>query len=284
VLSGLTSVAGVAGGPRQVARSLSPAIHNAGYRALGLDWVYVGFPVSADGADAVAVLRGLGGSGVAGFNVTMPHKLAAAEAVDRLAGQAAVVGAVNAVEVTGGELVGWNTDGEGLASFLVRETDTDLDGCSLLVIGAGGSARSVVSGLVLAGAGAVTVLARDPDRAAALAPMSGKASFRALPLSPAAAAAVAGADVIVNATPVGQEGEDPPIAVDAIRPGAVVVDLVYHPLETPLVQAASRAGAKAYGGLGMLVHQAALAFEIFTGRSAPLEAMWAGAREALTRP
>jgi shikimate dehydrogenase len=283
VLSGLTSVAGVVGGPRQVARSLSPAIHNAGYRALGLDWVYVGFPVAAQGADAVAVLRGLGGSGVAGFNVTMPHKLAAAEAVDRLAGQAAVVGAVNAVEVTGGELVGWNTDGEGLASFLVRETDTDLDGRSVVVIGAGGSARSVVSGLVLAGAGRVTVLARDPERAAALAPFAGEAPFQALPLS-SAGVAVAGADVIVNATPVGQEGEAPLIPVDAIRPGAVVVDLVYHPLETPLVQAASRAGAKAYGGLGMLVHQAALAFEIFTGRSAPLEAMWAGAREALTRP
>jgi shikimate dehydrogenase len=291
VLSGLTSVAGVVGGPRQVARSLSPAIHNAGYRALGLDWVYVGFPVAAEGADAVAVLRGLGGSGVAGFSVTMPHKLAAAEAVDRLAGQAAVVGAVNAVEVTGSELVGWNTDGEGLASFLVRETDTDLDGCSLVVIGAGGSARSVVSGLVLAGAGSVTVLARDPDRAAALAPMAGEGPFRALPLgasdsasASASAEAVGAADVIVNATPVGQEGEAPLIPVESIRPGAVVVDLVYHPLETPLVQAASRAGARAYGGLGMLVHQAALAFEIFTGRSAPLEAMWAGAREGLARP
>jgi shikimate dehydrogenase len=115
--------------------------------------------------------------------------------------------------------------------------------------------------------------------------MAGEAPFRALPLSSAAsAAAVAGADLIVNATPVGQEDEAPLIPVEAIRPGAVVVDLVYHPLQTPLVEAASRAGAKAYGGLGMLVHQAALAFEIFTGRSAPLEAMWAGAREALTRP
>ena len=289
MLSGLTSVAGVVGGPRQVARSLSPAIHNAGYRALGLDWVYVGFPVAAEGADAVAVLRGLGGSGVAGFNVTMPHKLAAAEAVDRLAGEAAVVGAVNAVEVAGSELVGWNTDGEGLASFLVRETDTDLDGCSLVVIGAGGSARSVVSGLVQAGVGSVTVLARDPDRAAALASMAGKGPFRALPLEASdsaatSAEAVGAADVIVNATPVGQEGEVPLIPVESIRPGAVVVDLVYHPVETPLVQAASRAGARAYGGLGMLVHQAALAFEIFTGRSAPLGAMWAGAREALTRP
>jgi shikimate dehydrogenase len=286
VLSGSTSVTGVAGGPRQVARSLSPAIHNAGYRALGLDWIYVGFPVAAEGMDAVSVLRGLGGAGVAGFNVTMPHKLAAAEAVDHLVGQAAIVGAVNTVEVTGSELVGWNTDGEGLASFLVRETAALLDGCSLLVIGAGGSARSVVSGLVLAGADRVTVLARDPDRAAALAPMAGEASFRALPLAAAevAAEAVGAADVIVNATPVGQEGEAPLIPVEAIRPDAVVVDLVYHPLETPLVEAASRAGAKAYGGLGMLVHQAALAFEIFTGRSAPLEAMWAGAREALHQP
>jgi len=154
-----------------------------------------------------------------------------------------------------------------------------------VVIGAGGSARSVVSGLVLAGAGSVTVLARDPGRAAALAPMAGEGPFRALPLEASASAAAVGvADVIVNATPVGQEGEAPPIPVEAIRPGAVVVDLVYHPLETPLVQAASRAGARAYGGLGMLVHQAALAFEIFTGRSAPLGAMWAGAREALTRP
>jgi shikimate dehydrogenase len=147
----------------------------------------------------------------------------------------------------------------------------------------------VVSGLVLAGAGSVTVLARDPDRAAALAPMAGEGPFRALPLeasgsASASAEAVGAADVIVNATPVGQEGEAPLIPVESIRPGTVVVDLVYHPLETPLVQAASRAGARAYGGLGMLVHQAALAYEIFTGRSAPLEAMWAGAREALARP
>jgi shikimate dehydrogenase len=121
--------------------------------------------------------------------------------------------------------------------------------------------------------------------------MAGEGPYRALPLeasgsasASASAEAVGAADVIVNATPVGQEGEAPLIPVESIRPGAVVVDLVYHPLETPLVQAASRAGARAYGGLGMLVHQAALAFEIFTGRSAPLEAMWAGARAALTRP
>ncbi|HYR62199.1 MAG TPA: shikimate dehydrogenase [Actinomycetota bacterium] len=286
MLSGATSVAGIVGGPRQVARSLSPAIHNAGYEALGLDWVYVGFPVDAMGAqDAVATLRGLGNAGVAGFNVTMPHKLAAARAVDHLVGQAAVVGAVNAVEVSGSELVGWNTDGEGLASFLTREAGVEIEGRSLLVIGAGGSARSVVSGLVLAGADRVTVAARDAARAAALQPLAGEASFGVQVLgfeaATAVAAAVAAADIIVNATPVGQEGEAPLIPVEAIHPGAVVVDLVYHPLETPLVLAASRAGATAFGGLGMLVHQAALAFEIFTGRSAPLPAMWAGARRAL---
>lgn len=282
MLSGATTVCGVVGGPRQVARSLSPAIHNAAYEALGLDWAYVGFPVDAEGPGAVAALRGLGHAGLAGFNVTMPHKLAAAEAVDQLVGQAGVVGAVNTVEVSGRELVGWNTDGEGLASFLGREGGVTLEGRSLLVVGAGGAARSVIAGLVLAGVDRVTVLARDAARAAALGRLAGGAAFGVCVIgSGGEAPAVAAADLIVNATPVGQEGEASLIPVGAIRAGAVVVDLVYHPLETPLVTAAAAAGATAFGGLGMLVHQAALAFEILTGRTAPLEAMWAGARRAL---
>ena len=279
MLSGATSVAGIVGGPLQVVRSLSPAIHNAGYRALGLDWVYVGFPV--DAPDAVGTLRGLGHAGVAGFNVTMPHKLAAAEAVDALAGLAATVGAVNTVEVTGHQLVGWNTDGEGLVSFLVREAGVTVEGATVLVLGAGGSARSVVAGMALAGATRIRVLARDPGRAGALAPLAGDAAFGAAGLDGDVAPLVGDADVVVNATPVGQEEEQPLIPVSALRPGSAVVDLVYHPLETPLVRAAAGAGARAFGGLGMLVHQAALAFEIITGRTAPLDALWAGARQAL---
>jgi len=274
VLSGATSVAGIVGGPLQVARSLSPAIHNAGYRALGLDWVYVGFPVDApDASSVVGALRGLGHAGVAGFNVTMPHKLAAAEAVDALAGQAATVGAVNTVEVTGHQLVGWNTDGEGLVSFLVREAGVTVEGASVLVIGAGGSARSVVAGMALAGAARIRVLARGAGRAGALAPLAGEAAFEAAALGDGAAPAVAAADIVVNATPVGQEGEEPLIPVAALRPGAAVVDLVYHPLETPLLRTARERGARVVSGLGMLVHQAALQVEAWTGQPAPLEAM-----------
>lgn len=281
MLSGTTRVAGLIGGPRQVLRSLSPAIHNAAYAALGMDWVYVCFPVEPP--VLAEALRGLLGAGIGGCNVTMPHKRSAAGAVDRLEGLAATTGAVNTVALRGGRAVGWNTDGEGLTAFL-REAGIDGRGAAVLVIGSGGSARSVVAGVAAQGAASVTVLARDPVRAGALAPLAGSARFRAAGLGTASSDLVASADLIVNATPVGQEGEEPLIPTGAIQPGAAVVDLIYDPAETPLVQAAAHRGARAFGGLGMLVHQAALAFEIFTGESAPLDAMWAGARAAAGPP
>jgi shikimate dehydrogenase len=277
VLSGTTRVAGLIGGPHQVLRSLSPAIHNAAYAALGMDWVYVCFPVEPPVVGGA--LRGLLGAGVAGCNVTMPHKRAAAAVVDRLEGLAGTTGAVNTVALRDGRMVGWSTDGEGLTAFL-REVGIDARGSAVLVIGSGGSARSVIAGLGAEGAASVTVLARDPVRAGALAPLAGRASFRAAALEGVSGGMIAAADLIVNATPVGQEAEEPLIPTGAIRPGAAVVDLIYDPAETPLVQAAARRGARAFGGLGMLVHQAALAFEIFTGEPAPLEAMWAAARAA----
>ena len=279
-IGGGTRVCGLVGGPAQVAHSRSPAIHNAAYAALGLDWAYVGFPV-AEGS-LPAALAGLAAAGVAGVNVTMPHKLAAARAVDRLEGEAGALGAVNTVVMGtdgAGGLVGWNTDAGGLVSFLTREAGVSLAGMRVAVVGSGGSARAVVAGLAGAGAATVTVVARDPVAAQSLAGLAGAAPFSVAPLS-GGGDVVAGADLVVNATPVGQQGEAPLVPVAALRPGTVVVDLVYHPEESPLVLAASRAGARAFGGLGMLVHQAALAFEIFTGTPAPLAAMWAGARGA----
>lgn len=278
-LSGATRVAGLVGGPGQVLHSRSPAIHNSAYAALGLDWAYVGFPVAVGGVPSA--LAGLRAAGVAGVNVTMPHKLAAARAVDRLEGVAAALGAVNTVQMLAGELIGWNTDADGLTSFLTREAGVTIKGASAVVVGSGGSARAVIAGLALAGADRVTVLARDPAKAAELAPLATGAAFAAGSLGvPEAADVLAAADLVVHATPVGQAGEAPLIPVAALRPGAVLVDLVYHPEASPLVVAATRQGLRAYGGLGMLVHQAALAFEIFTGVPAPVAAMWAGARGA----
>jgi shikimate dehydrogenase len=303
MLNGATKVVGIVGGVHQVPLSLSPRIHNAAFRALGIDWVYVGFPV-AEGTAATAV-AGLAAAGVRGFNVTMPHKMAVAACMDRLEGLAATVGAVNTVEIrASGELVGWNTDGEGLLRYIRRDVGCDIAGAAALVLGAGGAARSAVAALARAGAGSVTVLARHRGRAEALGEFARAAEFRAGGLGPEAAGIVAASDLIVNATPLGQEpaklepapsgnhdlrtvdekpappqpvGPALPIPVDSIHPGCVVVDMVYKPPVTRLVDEARARGASAHGGLGMLLHQAALAFEIWTGREPPLEAMSAAA-------
>jgi shikimate dehydrogenase len=308
-VSGATRVVGIVGGTRQVPLSLSPRIHNAAFSALGLDWVYVGFPVE-EGAAGVAV-AGLAAAGVRGFNVTMPHKVAVAACVDRLEGLAATIGAVNTVEVRStGELVGWNTDGDGLLRFLRFDVGTDVDGKTVLVVGAGGAARSAVAALARAGAGSVTVLARNPGRAEALRGIARGTAFQAAELGADAAAVIRASDLIVNATPVGQvvhipvgDGVGPsagvsaddaalqragaapdtptdvglPVPVDAIQPGTIVVDMVYKPPVTRLVEEARARGADAHGGLGMLLHQAALSFEIWTGQAPPLEAMSAAA-------
>lgn len=309
---------GIMGGPQQVPLSLSPRIHNAAFEALGLDWIYVGFPVR-QGAAAEAV-RGLQAAGVRGFNVTMPHKIAVADAVDRLEGTAAAIGAVNTVVAGRGELVGWNTDGEGLLRFLRRDLGVEVKGAAVLVIGSGGGARSAVASLAAVGARSITVLARHPGRAESLRVLAGEIPFRAALLGSAEPPLIAESDIIVNATPVGQtgagdgagpvagspvlhvvEGAGPPrqpaqeaavsatmttapeapppvpIPADAIRPDATVVDMVYRPPVTPLVEAARARGAGAHGGLGMLLHQAALAFEIWTGVKAPLDVMSAAA-------
>ncbi|MGH2706190.1 MAG: shikimate dehydrogenase family protein [Actinomycetota bacterium] len=165
-LSGATRVAGLIGSPTQVHFSLSPAIHNAAFRALALDWVYVGFPVEE--GDAIEAVRGLRSAGASGLNVTTPHKVPAASAVDRLEGTAAAVGAVNTVEMREGELVGWNTDGDGLVRFLGEDAGVSLSGAAALVLGAGGTARSIVAALAAAGVASITAVARDPLRAEAL--------------------------------------------------------------------------------------------------------------------
>lgn len=266
MITGATRLAGVIGDP--VRHSRSPAIHNAGYAAAGLDWVYVALPVPAGhGFEAVRAMPLLG---IAGLNVTMPHKADAAAACDTSSADAAALGAVNTVVAReDGSLYGDSTDGEG---FLRSLGDAGLDpaGRRVLVLGAGGAARAVVLALGRVGAG-VTVAARRPeaaDAAAALAPDGIGIVF-----GPAVEAALGRCDVLVNATPLGMAGEPVPTELAGIGPGHWVVDLVYAPSATPLLRAAAGAGAGTVGGLGMLVHQAALAFEQFTGVAAPLEAM-----------
>jgi len=271
-LSGHTRVVGVIGDP--VAHSLSPTLHNAAFEALGLDWVYVAFPVSRGrGAEAVAAVAALG---LAGLNVTMPHKEDVAGACDELTADAAALRSVNTVVARpGGRTLGDSTDGPGFLDAVAAE-GIAVAGEPVLVLGAGGAARAVVLALGRAGA-SVTVAARRPDAAesaAALAP-----SARAVPIGAVDPAAFT---VIVNATPLGMSGGDPlPVDPGALHAGQSVVDLVYHPADTPLLTAARARGAAAVNGLGMLLHQAARSFTLWTAEPAPIDAMRAAVAAVL---
>ncbi|MGQ0678455.1 MAG: shikimate dehydrogenase [Actinomycetota bacterium] len=282
MISGRTRFAGILAGPVQAGHSLSPAIHNAAFRALGLDWIYLGFGVES-GRLAEAV-KGLAAAGVRGLNVTMPHKIVALDLVDELTEQANLIGAINTIELSGGRLIGHNTDVTGLARFVSHDLGISLAGCKALVIGSGGSARAAVATLCGAGAGRVVVLARSAAAAEALRAVAGSTPFEAQVLDERAFARVAESEVVVHCTPVGQQLEEPVIPPEYISKQAVVVDLVYRPPVTPLISAARARGAVAHSGLGMLVNQAALAFEIWTGLSAPMEAMSAAALRELSKP
>jgi shikimate dehydrogenase len=271
---GRTEVVAVIGSP--VRHSLSPAIHNAALAAAGLDWAYVAFEVDEDSVPAA--LQGMRGLGLRGLSVTMPLKGAVARAVDRVTPAAADLQAANTVAVTPDGLLGDNTDGDGFVDA-VRRAGWEPAGRACVVIGAGGAARAVVRALGAAGAGEIVVVNRTPDRAAAAAALGGPAGRTG------SMADVRGADLVVNATPVGMDGTPGAggVAVDpgVLHRGQLVADLVYHPLRTPLLAAAAAAGADTADGVGMLVHQAARQFTLWTGLPAPVEAMANAARSAL---
>jgi shikimate dehydrogenase len=276
----MTRVAAVIGHP--VAHSLSPAIHNAAFAACGLDWTYVAFDVAPGEADqAVAAMRALG---LGGLSVTMPHKEDVARAVDRLSPAAAALGAANTVVPVDDGLLGDSTDGAGFVDALRLDHGYDPAGRRCVVIGAGGAARAVVLALAGAGAAAVAVVNRTPERGERAAALAGERG-RVVALGEAAGE-VAAADLVVNATPLGMAGvADDALAVDPawLRAGQVVADLVYRPRRTLLLRAADERGAHVVDGLGMLVHQAAHQFRLWTGVEPPVDAMRDAAQEVATR-
>lgn len=279
-IRGSTRVVGVIGWP--VRYSLSPEIHNAAFAALGLDWVYVPLPVPP--GRLRAAVEGLVAMGFAGANVTIPHKSEAAALCAELSEEAARVAAVNTlVAAEDGGLRGHDTDVAGFDRFLRGEAGHDPAGRTALLYGAGGAARACALALARAGLARLVVAVREPARADPLVrALEGlPAEVEVLPLAAAEGLALGEGALVVNATPVGTSGERLPLP--RLGPGTVVVDLLYRPDPTPLVEAGRAAGAAAYGGLGMLLHQAALAFELWTGREAPLAAMRAAALRALGR-
>lgn len=272
-LSARSEVVAVIGDP--IRHSLSPIIHNAGFMAAGLDWVAVAFAVAeGNAAEAVAGVRALG---LRGLSVTMPHKRAVIDHLDELTDTARRLDAVNCIVARDGVLVGDNTDSAGFMAGLRADLDFEVAGRRCVVLGAGGAARAVVLALASAGAETVTVVARREAAALDVATLAGPVG------AVGDVSVVRGADLVVNATPVGMVGGPPgsPLPAGLVGSDQVVVDLVYRPSTTQLMEQARSAGAATANGVSMLVHQAATAFQVWTQTAAPIEAMRAAAASSV---
>lgn len=265
-----------------VRHSLSPVMHNAALAAQGLDLVYLALPVPPDRLlDVVGVL---GTVGFVGANVTVPHKQAVMAACDQLTDEARLVGAVNTLhwggDGTDARLVGDNTDAVGLERALA---EADVAAGPAVLLGTGGAARAAVVALARRGS-AVTVVGRRPDAAAEVAEVGtragGTVASRGLD-DPHLDALVHGATLVVNATPVGMGHESLPAPFMTLEAGQAAYDLIYAPPDTPFLQAAAAGGAAAHHGLSMLVHQAAVSYERWTGHPAPIDVMTDAAEAAL---
>lgn len=235
-----------------VSHSLSPAIHNAAFAAAGLPWEMIAQDVSPeDGPGLVAAARE---QGLRGLAVTMPHKVVVAETVDSLDPAASALRSVNTVVFADGTAHGLSTDGDGFVDSL-RAAGHDPAGTTVVLIGAGAAARSIIDGLSRAGAARVLISNRTPAAAEEAARL---ASVAEAVESGGVAAAIAAADIVVNTTSVGMgaDSDSCPIEPSLLTGAHVVVDIVYHPLETALLRAAAERGAATVDGLGMLVHQA----------------------------
>ncbi|RNC67636.1 MAG: shikimate dehydrogenase [Desulfuromonadales bacterium] len=270
-VTGKTTLLGIIGWP--VEHSLSPLMQNAALEAMGLDWCYVPFAVrEEDLATAVAGLRVLG---VAGFNVTIPHKAAIVPLLDRITPEAALIGAVNTVKREGDALVGYNTDGMGFIRSLRHDLGFDPAGKRVLVLGAGGAARAAVASLGQTGAAEVAVANRDTvkgeELAAGFSRQFGGTLFAGMALDiPHIMANFQNFDLVVNTTSVGMGGSAfKGLDLSSMNSGAAVYDMVYSPWETPLLAEAARCGLRRANGIGMLVAQGECALAIWTGSEPP---------------
>ena len=271
MISATTRVAAVIGSP--VRHSLSPALHNAGFTSTGVNWVYTAFEVEPGGAKAA--LDAMRVFGLGGLSVTMPHKQDVARLVDELAPAAAALRSVNTVvPLADGRLKGYSTDGAGFVASLTAR-DVEITGKHIGVLGAGGAGRAIIDAVARAGAARITVVNRSSGRATDAVALAGGIGVEGTP------SALRDCDIIVNATSVGMGTNELPLDVDLLHGAQVVADIVYHPRCTALLAAAANAGARTVEGLGMLVHQAVLQQQLWTGVSAEPDVMWAAAEREL---
>ena len=283
MISAKTNICGLIGDP--VEHSVSPAMHNAAFSSLGLDYIYLPFRVARD--NLTRAIDGLKVLNIRGLNVTIPHKVAVIPLLDEMEPMAEKIGAVNTIVNDKGCLRGYNTDAGGFLKALL-ERGVEPRGKKVGVLGAGGASRAISFTLAERGAEIVILNRRlEMDWAVKLASSISQLSakeVKALELNDENLSSVLeAADILVNATSVGMSpnSNNSPLPARLLKPELVVFDVVYNPLKTRLLAEAEAAGAETISGIDMLVWQGALAFELWTGAKAPIDIMKAKAIEAL---
>ena len=278
-IKGSTNIVGLIGHP--VEHSFSPPMHNAAFKALGMDYAYVAFDV--DPSNLKSAIGGAKSLNIKGFNVTIPHKIEVMEFLDEIDPIASLIGAVNTIDFK--NLKGYNTDGIGAVRSI--EEVTSIKNKNVIVAGAGGASRAISCYLAKYVADSITILNRNVERAEKLA---GDISDSGLidDIKSDSISAInnylGDADILVDTTPIGMHPhiDDEPIATfDNMHEDLVVFDAVYNPNETVLIKEAIKAGAKPVYGIKMLLYQGAESFKIWTGQDAPIDVMENALRQTL---
>lgn len=252
-----------------VKHTVSPAMHNAAFRSKGLDLIYL--PFSVPPKHLRVAIKSLSALGFLGINVTVPYKQAAIQYLDKITPEAKLMGAVNTILVRNNKLIGYNTDGIGFVRSLGKYS---LKGKTMFLIGAGGAGHAVAVQSALSGLKRIFIVDKLGSRAKRLAMDIPKGHAIAVSPGDTVKEVLRETDIIVNATPVGLNKKDP-ISIPAgwIPKGKLVYDLIYNPSQTKLLKTAKAKGCRTMNGLGMLLYQGAKAFEIWTGKRAPVGVM-----------
>lgn len=255
-----TELYAVIGSP--IRHSMSPLMHNTAFDSAGINATYVAFDVQ-DLSSAIAGMRSMG---IKGLSVTIPHKVSIMSELDRIDESARDIGAVNTVVNRDGELFGFNTDADGAVRAVAEKAD--IPGRNVGIIGAGGASRAIAYGISREG-GNVAVFNRTHSKAVELARLVGGDAYPLLEMGDHQL------DILINTTPIGMapDKDNCPVDPEVLKPGMVVMDAVYNPLETKLIRMAESRGCDVVSGLMMFVYQGAAQFELWTGRKAPVSIM-----------
>ena len=270
-INGSTKIVGVFGYP--VKHTASPCMHNAAFEAIGLNWVYLPFEVKPELLESA--VKALMPINIEGVNLTIPHKKAVVPFLDELSPEAEFIGAVNTIVKKGNKLVGYNTDGQGFIKALEEEKISP-EGKSILILGAGGAANAIIYQLLVEGAKRIIVANRTVEKAKALGKhFKEKGKIEVLHLDNSMKSSIKDIDILINTTSVGMKEADLLLVDEDVLAKSLeaVVDIIYSPLETKLLRTAKKKGIKTVNGLGMLLHQGALSFELWTGKKAPMKVM-----------